>query len=270
MNQPNAKDIKHPKLLIIGGQPRSGTTMLWTLSNSHPDIQISFEFQNFFRLGKPYNQYIGRLRKSWWKWDYLGQKHHHWYMPLKARNGLFLAQYLRHMASYRGQRIDIAVVRNVLQKIFPGRKIVGDKFPPYIRKVEAFAEMDDLYRVIIYRDIRDVVQSTLIQTRTNWKRRKFSQNLNSPNKIAEKWVSAIEIMEKYADSLHIIRYEDLVTTPEPVLTKLAHYLDVDPAGFDHTIIRQTSIGKYHSALSDRQLAEIMHIAGSTMKRLGHL
>lgn len=270
LNKPIIKNETHPKLLIVGGQPRSGTTMLWTLCNSHPEIQLSFEFRNFSRLGKSYRFYIERLRKSWWKWDYLGQKKYRWDLFGMLRNGLFLVRYLGHLVAYRSQKIDFPVVRDILHKIFPDVIIVGDKFPPYIHKVETFAEMDGLYPAIIYRDVRDVVQSTLIQSSTKWKRKKFSQNLNSPSKIAARWVKAIDKMEKYADNLHVIRYEELVTTPEAVLIQLADYLDVDPAGFNHTLIRTTSIGKYRSVLSDDQIAEIMQIAGPTMKRLGYL
>nr|MBN1230026.1 sulfotransferase [Anaerolineae bacterium] len=268
----HTKDIKDdalPSLLIVGGQPRSGTTMLWKICNSHPDIQLLFEFRSFSRLGQPYSQYVDRLRKSWWDWDYLGKKRRPWQLPTKGRNALFLAKYLKLMARYRDQQIDLEVVREVLHQMFPEQKVVGDKFPAYVRNLASFCRMDGLRRVIIYRDCRDVIQSTLNRVSTDWKNETFAQDMNTPVKIAARWVAAIEQMEKHADHIHIIRYEDLATEPRPVLLKLATYLDVAPEGFDYTIVRPTSIGKYRSELTREQQAAILDITGPAMQRLGY-
>jgi hypothetical protein len=54
------------------------------------------------------------------------------------------------------------------------------------------------------------------------------------------------------------------------LESLATYLHVDPAQFDHNIVRPTSIGKFEHGLSGEQLEPILDIAGPTLTRLGYL
>jgi hypothetical protein len=158
----------------------------------------------------------------------------------------------------------------VLAELWSEYRIVGDKFPPYVHRLHNLVRHDRMYRVMIYRDCRDVVQSTLLKTDTSWKGKRFAQNLNTPEKVAKRWVKAIEKMEKFSADIHAIRYEELVTDPRPILGSLAAYLHVDPALFDHNIVRPTSIGKFERGLSGEQLEPIMDIAGPTLTRLGYL
>jgi len=78
------------------------------------------------------------------------------------------------------------------------------------------------------------------------------------------------MMEKYSDTIHVVQYEQLVRQPETVITDLAKYLGVDPAGFDLSTIRDTSIGLYQTGLSPKQIRQIEEIAGPAMQRLGYL
>lgn len=262
---------KHlPQLLIMGGQQRSGTSMLWDVCNTHPAIQLTFEFRNFSRLGQPYDVYMERVRKKWWGWHLLGKNHHRLRTVNKAKNALFVARYYLYMRRFRGQIIEIDHVREALGALFPNTPIVGDKFPAYIRQLDMFAPMEHLHRVIIYRDCRDVVPSTLKKVAGEWKSMDFAANLDTPTKIAERWVNSINIMHKHADTIHIIRYEELVTEPAKVLRHLGDYLGVDPTGFDASIVRPTSIGKHESALSAAQMAEIMAVAEPTLRQLGYI
>jgi hypothetical protein len=260
---------EQPWLLVVGGQPRSGTSMLWAICNSHPAIHLSFEFRNFIRLGKSYEDNLARLRKSWWKWDLAGNRRGSRVMH-KAHSAMFLVRYLRKFRRFSGETIQADHVREVLAELWGDYRIVGDKFPPYVHRLHNLVRHDCMYRVMIYRDCRDVVQSTLLKADTSWKDKRFAQNLNTPEKVAKRWVKAIEKMEKFGADIHAIRYEELVTDPRPVLGSLAAYLHVDPALFDHNIVRPTSIGKFEHGLSGEQLEPIMDIAGPTLTRLGYL
>ena len=261
---------EQPWLLVVGGQPRSGTSMLWAICNSHPAIHLSFEFRNFIRLGKSYEDNLARLRKSWWKWDLAGKRHAAPKAMRKAYSTVFLARYLRKFRRFSGETIRANHVREVLAELWSGYRIVGDKFPPYVHRLHNLVRHDRMYRVVIYRDCRDVVQSTLLKAGTSWKDKHFAQNLNTPEKVAKRWVKAIEKMEKFSTDIHAIRYEELVIEPRPVLGRLAAYLHVDQALFDHNIVRPTSIGKFEHGLSSEQLEPIMDIAGPTLTRLGYL
>jgi hypothetical protein len=261
---------EQPWLLAVGGQPRSGTSMLWAICNSHPDIHLSFEFRNFAKLGESYADNLARLRKSWWKWDLAGNRHGNRKVIHKAHSAVFLARYLHKFRRFSGETIQASHVREVLAEMWSDSKIVGDKFPPYVHRLHNLVRHDHMYRVIIYRDCRDVVQSTLKKADTSWKDKHFIKQLNTPEKVARRWIKAIEKMEKFGAEIHIIRYEELVTDPKPVLDGLATYLNVDACQFDPHIVRSTSIGKYEHGLSDEQLEPIMDIAGPTLTRLGYL
>jgi hypothetical protein len=164
----------------------------------------------------------------------------------------------------------VRAIETVLQSIFPQTRVVGDKYPEYVFWLDEFAQIDSLYSLIIYRDCRDVTNSTLKKAKTTWRDKSWVKKINTAEKIAKRWVRAIEMMERHKDKLHIIRYEDLMREPKRELKALGRWLGVDPAGFPEKMVRNTSIGKYKSGLSDEELATVINIAGPTMERLGYL
>jgi hypothetical protein len=161
-------------------------------------------------------------------------------------------------------------IEAVLKNIFGGARIVGDKYPGYIFQLDKLAVTEGLSCLIIYRDCRDVTSSSLKEARTTWRDQRFAKRFDTAGKAARQWVDAIESMERHIDQLHVIRYEDLVTAPIQELELLGKWLSVDPGGFPAHIIRDASVGKYKSGLSDNELAAVMEIAGPTMARLGYL
>ena len=67
-----------------------------------------------------------------------------------------------------------------------------------------------------------------------------------------------------------MHYEDLIKEKERELKVLGEWLGVNPAGFDAGVIRDTSIGKYKTGLSDEDLTTVMDIAGPTMAKMGYV
>jgi hypothetical protein len=260
--------------LMISGHPRSGTTLLTRLCNNHPDIGITFELANFFFLQSP-----------WWKYTflqtkrYLADKRILIYRPqpnytMRAlrylRSHLFAIRYLIKLGFYQQTNINVPGIQKTLHQMFPQARIVGDKYPGYIFYFEKFADLEDLTRLVIYRDGRDVASSTLLKARTKWQDLPWVTEFNTPAKVAARWVHAIEMMERYADKLYMLRYEDLVNQPAQELTALAQWLGVDPAGFDWENVYATSVGSHKSDLTPEELDAFMEIAGPTMARLGYL
>jgi hypothetical protein len=95
------------------------------------------------------------------------------------------------------------------------------------------------------------------------------EKINTAEKIALSWVRSIELMERHKDKVHIIRYEDLVLEPGPVLKALGDWLGVDPAGFPKGLAHPASFGKYKTGLTGEELETVMELAGPTMARLGY-
>jgi sulfotransferase family protein len=264
-------------VLIIGGLPSSGTTLLRHLCNDHPDITLTHEFGNFHYVGKPYREYRDQLLKRLWNKGVLENRFLLWsptnHLSLKivkiVESHTFIARYLFEMHRYRRNIVDLSIVGTVLQSMFPKAHIVGDKEPHYVFALDELAKVDGLKRLIIYRDCRDVTSSTLENSRTKWRNKTWIKDFNTAEKGAKQWVRAIELMERNIDKLHIIRYEDLIYQPDRELKALGSWLGVDPMGFPKKIIRDTSIGKYKSGLTDEELVTIMEVAGPAMSRLGY-
>jgi hypothetical protein len=258
-------------LLLATGHQRSGTTILRILLNSHPEIAMTNEFNLYRHVGRSkvyYSSYL--LRRIW---------------VLRSRRDIFaphsnqpspwwdnpvsIGKYLVHIQWPPAWRVSYRDVESAFRSILPKRKWVGDKVPDYIWQLPRYAGSDALHCIVIYRDGRDVVSSSLESARTAWKNKKYARHFDTAEKVATRWVRAIERMEECADKILILRYEQLISEPKQVMQKVGAWLDVDPAGFPIQIIRDTSIGKHKSMLTKEELGVFMDIAGSTLSRLGY-
>jgi hypothetical protein len=251
---------------MVAGMMRSGTTLLQDLCARHPDIRMTREFGMFEHLGEPLPRYVRRLRKR--------ARRHYSYLDFEKKGSRrtlvaasFLARYIG-LLPLGGWTVTTKSVQRSARLTFPGVPVVGDKVPRYIRRLDTHARDPRLTRVVIYRDCRDVVQSALARLSKEWWRQSWARGMDVGS-LSRLWVAAIETMERNASSCHIIRYEDLVTTPAPVIAGLASYLGVDAAGFPIEMIRESSVGKFRTSLTEEQLAEIMAVAGPTLARLGY-
>ncbi len=255
-----AEQSPGPVAAIIGGLSRSGTSLLWKTCHRHPAIALTYEFANFRNLGRNYWKYRRDLLKRW-KTPQMSKRE--WRAPS------FRRAYLGRLRRYWYRSIDAAVVGSLLQPAFPAGRVVGDKYPRYVFNLRELTKDKGLKRIIIYRDCRDVTSSFLHRVRTDWKGLDFIKGVSTADQIATRWVEAIETMEKYRQHLHVIRYEDLVRDPTPVLRGLGEYLGVEPAGFPTQHIHADSVGNYRRGLSSAELESVMAIAGPTMRRLGY-
>jgi hypothetical protein len=259
-------------MLLIGGHPRSGTTLLRRLCDKHPAMSVTNELGSFIAANKPYHAHsrhvVNRWLHVWNKWAF--HSSHYEQQWIAWRNFTFVTRYVASCYRFRGESIDSHAIEAVLRSMFPAAKIVGDKLPDYVFRLDTLAIIDGVRLVIIYRDCRDVVSSTLEQVRTGWRGMPFTKQLDSAEKIAARWVRAIELMERYREKLHMMRYESLVQDPLAEVEALGKWLDVDPWAFPIKGIRDTSIGKHRSTLSPEELSRVMEVAGPTMRQLNYL
>lgn len=261
------------RTFIIGGHIRSGTTLLRNLCHSHPDITVTMEFGNFIGLGESYGSYTSKLLRRCWRrrnQSFLVHRSTEHYWKYVLRSYAFVARYLVKVNTCRNGVIDVPTIETALRNIFPTTRLVGDKVAYYVFLLDTLAARDDLARVIIYRDCRDVTSSVLQKVLTDWRSKSWVKHWDSAEKVARQWVQAIELMERYADRLHIICYEELIQKPEQELDALGRYLGVDPAGFPIEMMHRGSIGKHIHGLTEEEMATVMDIAGPTMTRLGYL
>ena len=255
-------------ILIIGGHQRSGTSLITELLNGHPDMAITPEFGVFLRIRNPYTVYCLKMMSRLWE---AGNR------PLSPsdfdkhafpfRNLVFVSHYLSRLSQLQGNRAER--VEAALRMVLPDAGIVGDKYPDYVYSLDTLLCIPGLSCLVMYRDCRDVVSSTLAAVRTIWRRKRFLRMLDSAEKVAKRWVLAIEIMERYSAELYSVRYENLVARPDQELANLAQWLNVDPAGFPSHIVCDSSIEKYKQGLSRDELSTVLDVAGPTMERVGY-
>jgi hypothetical protein len=251
--------------LIVTGHQRSGTTLLARLLNAHPEVRITGEFGNFLEIGAPRSRYIRRQLKRW-----VGIVVRGWRRNVAIQSNRFVLQYLKRIMAAGGSGVTAEIIDQTLHELLPGAKVVCDKYPEYIWDLDVLASAPGLSTLVIYRDCRDVTSSTLVRARGDWRRMPlFVRKLDTAEKVARRWVKAIDLMEAQRDKLFMMRYEELATNPGETLGQLSAWLGIDPAGFDAQRISSRSIGKYQRGLTHAELDTVMKIAGPTMSRLGY-
>lgn len=261
-------DGRPDMVLIIAGHIRSGTTLLRNLCNSHPDIAVTNELKYFAGLNKTFSAHSRILIKRLWGKAITGDS-----FQIQRENYAFACRYLYNLLRYRDEvTISAAAIEKALMSAFPGARIVGDKTPDYIFSLDKFANTESLSCLVIFRDSRDVVSSTLHRVRTKWRGRSWTVSVDTAEKVAAGWIRSIEIIERNRDKIHIIRYEDLIREPGAELERLGRWLGVDPCRFpveEVSRIRENSIGKYKTGLTREELDAVMKITGPVMEKLGY-
>jgi len=252
---------------IIGGHPRSGTTLLFQLCRDHPQIGITGEFHSFSRIGSRIPVYASGLRWTWFERPYLRNMSRNAPWKLRLRSGAFLLRYLLFLSLRTGVRpVRPAEIETVLRRLLR-KSVVGDKYPRYVFQLDRLCAFPDLKRVMLYRDGRDVVSSYLKKDRAA---PKWFRPLKTARETAGHWVESVEAIERHRSTLFVIRYEDFVRQPAPIMAAMASYLGVDPAGFRTDRIHDRSIGKFKASLTPEEMNDVTAVAGGTLGRLGYL
>ena len=245
--------------------------MLRQLLNTHPEVMLTMEFRNFTHLGAPLPRYAGRVLWRKWKRDVVSLAHGAQRWRSRPDGVAFVLLYaLGILVNHRGGRVTLRSIRSTQHMILPRARVVGDKYPGYIYNLDRLAAHPELKPIVIYHDCRDVVASALDMARTEWKATRFAQSLDTPRKVADRWVEAVAYQERNAERILAVQYEGLVTQPEPVLNRLGFFLGLDPSGFRPEVLRSGSIGRYQTDLTDADLKVMNEVAGEVMRRLGYV
>jgi hypothetical protein len=261
---------------------RSGTTILQRLCNAHPQMRVTDEFGNYAFLGDPFHRYAARtaarIHTIGGRWrilgppGYLSSRLPHDFGVRSRNHAANLQNCAVHLLRLaRHCPVTVTLDRLVRADAHDNQEllVVGDKLPSYALMWDRLVPLPDLLRLVIYRDCRDVTSSFLRKVRTDWKRRPWARYVDTAEKVAIRWVRAIEDLESRAQSLHIMRYEDLVADPRAILDRLAGWLEVGPGGFDPGMVSATSVGKHLQGLTKKELEDVLRVAGPTMDRLNY-
>ena len=213
--------VDDTKLLFIVGRGRSGTSLLQTILNTHPQISVAPEAQFIMFLRRRYQNAnwnesrIAAFARDLW----LEERMENWHLEPEALK----QQLLKH-----NENADFATLckevyyQYGLSKQKKQLKIVGDKNPHYALYLK---HLIDLYPnakfVHIVRDPRDTVLS--------YKAVNFDADHTAT--LANRWniynKAIVKFSKKMPGKFYFLRFEDLLTKPEKTLTQLCEFIGVE-------------------------------------------
>lgn len=224
----NIKDI--PLFLVIG-RPRSGTTLIQTLLEAHPNVIIPPESQVVRQC------YMRFKKVKKWQKEQLNQLVDFLYDDIKFREWkISRKELLNNLLDYPDP-LDFGVIIRIIYfhyiSVFPKKEILvfGDKNPTYsVNPEEILKIIPDVKIVHIVRDYRDhilsvqrvkLLNSNLALIANLWK--------NSQKKI-------LSHIEKDPESIISFKYEDFVSNPEYYLKEVCKFLSIP---FSQSILNYT-------------------------------
>lgn len=270
--------------VFVGASPRSGTTLLRTMLNSHPDLAIPRE-SRFATKAFGLREFFGDLSN-----EQNRERCVKWIMQ-RRKSGFANLELDPEEAAARMMNAPGATIGSIIGTPFVmyaearGAQRWGDKRPAYIRNTgRLFSMFPDAQFVHLVRDPRG---STASMLKVGW------YEGSVPN-AAELWVRSIEaaVAAKAAlrdDQFYELTYEDLLANPESEIKQLTAWLGLDPSGVSDMLNfhKQNDVpaSKYHwrvsepidpaaatgwtETLDQDALALVEHVAGAHMDRLGY-
>ena len=269
--EPETLNIKtrNPTPVIVCGHQRSGTTLLYLLLQSHRQIELTREYNNFAWVNAPCRHYLNKLEKRHTHRMVIGAGTPRHPRIARWRDARFKTRYVRAVHRYARPFVTIDVIAQSMGKALRAADVVGDKYPDYVFKLDKFCAIDALKCIVIYRDVRDVARSTLEKCRAEWRNRPFAEKMDSPEKVADRWAESVRTMRAHEDRLLAVKYEQLVQEPAATLARIGEYLGVAPNGFKADIAQPDRIGKYKDELTVKQVDQLLYVAGDEMQALGY-
>ncbi len=214
---------EHPKFFFIIGRPRSGTTLLRTVMDAHPQLKVPLESAFILNL---YSQFHNKKWDKKTKLQFIEtlkpqRKASAWQLDWDDVTKTFLETDIQ---SYQQA---VLIPYQKFYSIFPKEKIIyyGDKTPSYsfqgffIKKLmQIFPEAKFIHLIRDYRANANSVK-------------KFDFSAPEVSLITMRWKNSLKqitkIKEKYPRKWHTLMYENFVDNPLDELKKIESFLGID-------------------------------------------
>lgn len=291
--------------ILIGGTGRSGTTLLARIIGEHPSI-FTFRWETQFMVSpnglidlirshyaeKALETFLTNLRGRWFRRIMRANTPREYEAGLctdisESELETAIEAFLRDVRS--DDRNSLAPARKLIQGIAkPAMERTAairwsEKTPRNVLYTDVLHDLlPDMRMIHIVRDGRDVAVS--MANNGFWpigaskdlpELRGFSGKV-TPEKAALYWQSVLELSRARASELPDgaymeLRYEDLVTEPEKVLSSLCDFLEEEftISLAEAVDIRPGSIGRWRSELTAEQLREIHRSIGTSLAAEGY-
>jgi len=261
-----SRHVSDQAAIIIGGSPRSGTTLLRVMLDSHPGIACGPE--SSLLTGGILPERLARCFDT--------TVDHVWTVQRRARDhahfiDLFMTDYARRR----------------------GKQRWAEKTPQNVRHLRwIFAHWPRAKFIHVVRDGRDAVCSIRTHPRVRMiDGRMIPTNARRPlESCVRSWLrdTGEGLRWRGHANYHEVRYEDLVTAPMPTLRKVCAFLGVefsavmlqyykhkrDAANFIANVaatepLKTTAVGRWRNELRPEELELFEQLAGPRMNELGY-
>lgn len=295
----------HSAPVLLGGENRSGTTLLSVLLDSHPDLVVGpeLDFLEPVDVGPHILEACDLLAAEdpvvlgpgtdtadpyWYDGAHFVKQCDRFGVPIPVLQDLVRGA-MKETGTDLSEFTDRCRLIEIIgeyRRSESGVRRWGIKLQRKINRIDQFAEYwPQAHFVHIVRDGRDLAASHLVSV--PW-------GFTTITEAAEGWVSVVERppLVAPADAYLEIRYEDLVREPRKVLGQIVDFLDLPwhdsllrhwqlphslfDAPWGHPAAEAAArplstarIGRFREDLTEAQVAEFERVAGDQLRRLGY-
>ena len=273
--------------VFVGGCPRSGTTLLRTMLTAHPELAIPQETRfliDGYRARRRWGDLAdpdNRRRLARWVVDRRVSRH----AQLTPDTDELVARMVAApptIGSVLSAGFRLHAERH-------GAVRWGDKRPSLVLNLDAvFAMFPGAQYVNVVRDPRAAIASIrTVGRRHGWSAHGIPGGTEAwarSQREADRWRRRLP-----ADQFLEVRYEELVSEPEPVLAAIVGYLGLDPAGLDamlhhhetadvstrslHALVARPvtteAVRRWERELTREEIAFVEHVLADPMRRYGY-
>ena len=250
-------------IFFIMGRPRSGTTLLSTLFDAHPNVKIPPEYPVFLFVYQKF-----RKVKTWDNAKIISFVDHvflnHTFNNLtldnlKINREAFIAELTT--LSYKGTIQDfLKKINQQAFSVFPKQEIlqIGDKNPIYSIYTKRFLKIfPEAKFICIIRDYRDNYLSMRKLSGLKLEAPVLSLQVARWRFVARLF---LECKKKHPARFHIVRYEDLVTDQENVMRELCSFIGIsyNPSVFDFFKMKDEAMKFYPREIFEKFHQSLMN------------
>lgn len=269
--------------VFVGGCPRSGTTLLRTMLNSHPDLAVPHETLFLVPAWRRRDAFgdLGtaeaRVAVARWLLDLKKSRFH--------RLGIEAEELVERFAAAPPTLGSLMEACFALYAEHNGKERWGDKRPSYARNLDAvFGLFPDTQFVNVVRDPRACVLS-MRKAWPSW------GLLASATEVWERTDADVQraIKRLRADQILEIKYEDLINRPDETLHLLCEFYGLDTGGIGRMMdyhrgsklptgelyenaarpVNTASLQKWAKELEPAEIALIERTLGKRMRHYGY-